>query len=155
MSTKFTNDISPQILETPLVQLLAGAHHWVLANLVRLMAEKGHTSLTGKDLVLFSHLDCGVTQASAVARRMGVTRQAVYKSTKHLQMTGALELKADPDDQRQKIIDMTPLGEKIAVDARSSLAEIETYLTGKIGVTSVDQLKDSLKLDWGSMEGLG
>jgi len=139
LSTKFTESVSSQVLETPLVQLLADAHSWVLTSLVRLMMDKGHTSLTGKDLVFFSHLDCGITQASAVARRMGVTRQAVYKSTKHLQIIGALELAADPDDQRQKVISMTPMGEKIALDARASLAEIEGYLASTVGGASLKQ----------------
>lgn len=154
MSTKFTNDVSRQDLGTPLVQLFADANQWILANLVQLMADKGHTSLTAKDLVFFSHLDCGVTQASAVARRMGVTRQAVYKSTKHLQTTGVLELIADPDDQRQKIISMTPMGEQIALDARASLKEIEAHLVGKIGGKSLSQLKATLAKDWGQMERL-
>ena len=116
------------------------------------MMDKGHTSLTGKDLVFFSHLDCGITQASAVARRMGVTRQAVYKSTKHLQIIGALELAADPDDQRQKVISMTPMGEKIALDARASLAEIEGYLASTVGGASLKQLKATLAQNWVSMD---
>ena len=152
LSTKFTNNVSAQTLNTPLVQLFADANYWVLGNLIRLMEEKGHALLTAKDLMFFSHLDCGVTQASAVARRMGITRQAVYKSTKHLQIIGALELVADPNDQRQKIINMTPMGERIALDARACLAEIEAHLRDKIGGPSFNQLKATLAKDWGAME---
>jgi len=118
LSTKFTESVSSQVLETPLVQLLADAHSWVLTSLVRLMMDKGHTSLTGKDLVFFSHLDCGIT----------------------------------PDDQRQKVISMTPMGEKIALDARASLAEIEGYLASTVGGASLKQLKATLAQNWVSMD---
>lgn len=149
MSTKFTFDELPDEIELPLGQLLISAHQWVTQGLVHLMKKRGHSDLASAHLTFLSNLDCGVTHASAVARRMGISRQGVYKSTRELQRLGVLELKTDPDDKRQKIISMTKLGEKVANDARASLAEVEALLCDRIGESDLAKLSTILGLDWG------
>ncbi len=149
MSTKFTIVDNPTSIQIPLGQLLIGAHQWITQNLIRMMRQRGHTDLTSAHLTFLNNLDCGITHASAVARRMGISRQAVYRSTRELQGLGVLELIPDPDDKRQKIISMTKLGNTIANDARASLAEIEKILAIQIGGEALKNLSQILAQDWG------
>jgi len=146
MSTKFTNELSD---ETPFGLSLIEANQWFSQNLLSLMHARGHTQLSSGHLSFFACLDCGITHASAAARRLGISRQAVYKTTKELQALGILELQEAPDDGRQKVIAMKPLGETIALDARSCLKEIEVHLRDKIGSERLEHLKHSLTEDWG------
>jgi len=149
MSTKFTIDNTVGLNDEPLGQALINASQWLGESLLSLMAEQGHSDLTNAHLTFFCHLNCGVTQASEVARRMGISRQAVYKVTQELQRLGALELQEDPENKRRKIICMTDLGERIALDARVALEEVEQHLKETIGTKNFEAMAEILRLDWG------
>lgn len=148
-STKFTNNKVAATLEQPLGQALISANQWMSASLLHLMKAIGHDDLTGTHLTFFCHLNCGVTHASEVARRMGISRQAVYKVTQELQRLGALELKEDPDDKRQKTICMTHLGKRVALDARAAMEEVEAHLRTVVGAKRFESLAQILRLNWG------
>jgi DNA-binding MarR family transcriptional regulator len=113
------------------------------------MRARGHGDLTGAHLAFFAFLECGLTHASDVARRMGISRQAVYKVTRDLQRLGVLTLEEDPRDRRQKVIRMTARGEQVALDARASLVEIELRLEERLGADALAALREALLLDWG------
>lgn len=129
------------------------ADQWLSASLLHLMRARGHEDLTGTHLAFFAFLECGLSHASDVARRMGITRQAVFKVTRDLQRIGVLRLEEDPQDRRQKVIRMTDRGERVALDARASLAEIEARLGERIGVAAVAQLRTALGQNWGPVLG--
>ncbi len=148
-STRFTNEKSATTQEQPLGQALISANQWMSASLLHLMKAMGHDDLTGTHLTFFCHLNCGVTHASEVARRMGISRQAVYKVTQELQRMGALELKEDPDDRRQKTICMTSRGERMALDARAAMAEVEAHLRIVVGAKRFESMAQILRFDWG------
>jgi len=149
MSTGFTIKEEKQVAELPLGQTLINAHQWFSSSLLQLMHLRGHEDLTDAHLTFFCSLNCGLTHASEVARRMGITRQAVYKTTKELQRVGVLELLDDQADGRQKVISMTPQGERIAIDARECLDLVEAQLIQRIGKQNFDALRQILKQDWG------
>lgn len=150
MSTSFTivedrsYPVRPQI-----GVLLMIAQQWVTTSLLRLMAERGHTELTAAQLMFLANLDCGDTYASEVARRMGVTRQAVHRSTRDLQKLKILRLESDKTRKTQKVIRMTKLGLQIVREARSCLADLEAKLGERIGVRDVEKLSSVLAKDWG------
>lgn len=150
MSTKFT--MSTQPTPEPARQLgllLMSGQQWVMTSLLRLMEERGHVNLNASHLTFLSNLDCGDTYASAVARRMGVSRQAVYRSTRELQRLNILKLETDETRKTQKIIRMTKLGQKIVMDARACLSKIETTLSERIGERALTTLAANLSKDWG------
>ncbi|MEQ8801686.1 MAG: MarR family winged helix-turn-helix transcriptional regulator [Haliea sp.] len=130
------------------------ADQWLSSSLLHLMRARGHKDLTGAHLAFFAFLECGLTHASDVARRMGISRQAVYKVTRDLERIGVLRLEEDPTDRRQKLILMTARGDRVALDARASLAEIEARIEERIGPVRLDQLRGALARDWGAVLGL-
>jgi DNA-binding MarR family transcriptional regulator len=153
MSTSFTNEVvtpaGPAPVRPQLGQLLMHGQQWVTTSLLGLMVERGHDRLTAAHLMFLNNLDCGVTHASEVARRMGVSRQAVYRTTRELQGLGILELEVDPQRRTQKIIRMTPEGQRAVTDARQCLDEIEEVLRRRLGDRDLDRLAAILGRDWG------
>lgn len=150
MSTGFTKMAADfDVTLQPLGQALIQAHQWLSTSLLNLMHERGHRELTSAHLTFFNSLNCGMTHASDVARRMGITRQAVYKVTRELQRLGILDLVDDPEDGRQKIISMTKRGEQIALDARECLERVEAQLADQIGRRNLEVVRDALAKDWG------
>ena len=139
---------SPPIQQQLGLLLLAG-QQWVTTGLVRLMAKRGHEDLTAAHLMFLSNLDCGDTYASEVARRLGVSRQAVYRSTRELQRIGVLTLETDEVRRTQKLIRMSGRGQQIAIDARLCLEEIEAALSECIGRNDLSKLAAILGKNWG------
>ena len=127
------------------------ATRWVNRSLLSLMAAKGYTGLTEPHLNLLANLDCGITHASAVAQQMGVSRQAIYRTTNELQHLGILTLEEDPKKRNQKLIIMTELGMRLAVDARNVLADIESKLAERVGVAGITNLRTTLEAEWGDV----
>lgn len=136
-------------VDQPLGQLLLNAHQWVSLSVSHLMSERGHAKLAPAHIAFLANLDCGATHASAVARRMGVSRQAVYRTTRELQVLGILVLEDDSERGNQKIIRMTPHGNQVINDARSCLVEVEATLRNRIGARDFDRLFAILKEPWG------
>ena len=148
MSTKFTNSNATL---TPLSLLMQTATRWVNRSVLSLMATKGYSGLTEPHLNLLANLDCGITHASAVAQQMGVSRQAIYRTTSELQQLGILTLEEDPKKRNQKLIVMTELGMRLALDARNVLNEIESELAERVGVAGITNLRTTLEAEWGDV----
>lgn len=149
MSTRFTE--SEQNFQ--LGQSIIHRKNWMTNSLLNLMSKLGHDKLTAAHLQFMNYLDCGDTHPSAIARRIGVSRQAIYRSTRELQKLGVLEMLTDPQNGNQKIIHMTEYGNKVALDARQALNEIEVELSQRLGKKDFAQLQNLLRADWGKIMG--
>ena len=149
MSTKFTR--YPMHLDppAPMTLLLQTAQNWLHHSLAARMAGRGHPPLTDAQTALLSNLDCGTTYASAVAERMGISRQAIYRTVREMSEMGLLRLETDPERRNQKIIVMTQKANALVTDARAVLAEIETELADRIGAGDAAALRRALEAGWG------
>ena len=149
MSTVLTVNSSSPLPRLQLGQLLMHGQQWVAASLLRLMAARGHDRLTAAHLSFLNNLDCGATHAAEVARRMGVSRQAVYRTTRELQRLGVLVLEPDPGRKSQKVVRMTEHGARVALDARECLDRLEVELRERLGARDLELLGEILRRDWG------
>lgn len=149
MSTKFTSFEE----NFQLGQSMVHRQNWMTHSLINLMSKQGHAKITAAHLQFMNYLDCGDTHPAAIARRIGVSRQAIYRSTRELQKLGVLEMLPDPQNGNQKIIHMTEYGNKVALDARQALDEIEIELSQRLGAQDFAQLKNLLCADWGEIMG--
>jgi DNA-binding MarR family transcriptional regulator len=134
-------------------QRLLNAQQWTFQGVLNLMAERGHAEFTVTHLMFLANLDCGATHAALVARRLGVTRQAVYRTTRELQELDVLALESDPQRRNQKVIRMTPRGLKVVAIARACLDEVEAAIRDRIGHRDFDRLASILGRDWGPVIG--
>ncbi|NBD29505.1 MAG: MarR family transcriptional regulator [Alphaproteobacteria bacterium] len=105
----------------------------------RTLASEGFDLSEGQ-LALLSALDCGETYPAAVARRLDLSRQAIYRVTKEMEKAGFLTLQDDGDRGNQKIIVMTARGEALAMAAREALSQAEAELGRIIDIESLKRL---------------
>lgn len=148
-STKFTKVPLHMDPPAPMIALLHTGGEWFVRGTLDRLWEAGFTSVTSPQIVLFAHLECGATHASALAQRMGVSRQAVYRTLKELQVAGFLVLDDDPMVRNQKIIRMTETGVALATAGRSVLHEVEAQLSERIGARALQAMRDALERGWG------
>jgi len=122
---------------------------WIYQSVLNILHRRGYDTLTVSHLSFLASLDCGQTQASKVAERLGITRQAVYRTTTDLQNQGFLTLETNPTLRNQKQINMTKLGMELARDAREALGIAEAEFVSRTGMNSIEELRRWLDVELG------
>lgn len=137
--------------ELTLAQLVGRADLWLKKKLLAALEAGNHHGLSQSDVLMLANLNCGRTYPSEVARRIGVTRQAVYKMLKNLEYKGIISLDLDTERRNSKVIVITPKGEELIRKAVEILEDIESELRAQLPPGSVDQLREILEQDWGEI----
>lgn len=112
--------------------------------LIERLHNDGFDGLTQRQLTFMGQLDCGVNHASELARRIGVSRQAIHKSVQELTRMGWLETVPHPEFGNQKTIVFTNEGERMMSRARLHFAKLDEILQEKFGNKALDTLEDVL-----------
>lgn len=82
--------------------------------------------------------------AAELARRMGISKQAVNQLVTELAGFGVIERVADPSDGRASLVRFTPKGKRSLFDGLAVLREIEGELRQQLGEARMDALHDAL-----------
>jgi DNA-binding MarR family transcriptional regulator len=93
---------------------------------------------------LLPHIDREGTRLVELARRLGVTKQAVGQLVAELERLGALELVPDPADGRAKLVRFTARGLGAIRHGLGVLRELETELERRIGRAHMSALRRAL-----------
>lgn len=131
MSTKMTTSPTYEMADSrslKLVHLVSNFERRVQKWLVELLHGKGFTGLTQSQLSFLGALDCGPNNASQIANDLGITRQAVHKTVKELEILGWLRSEADPIRRNQRIITFTDEGERMMSEARALFKQLDERL---------------------------
>lgn len=105
------------------------------------LRDRGYADVSQADTALLANLDSGGATMSALARRTGVTRQAVSQQIAQLEQEGYVARQPDPRDSRAVLVTRTPQGERLLRDALEVVADIEVGYRRHLGAASADELK--------------
>jgi DNA-binding MarR family transcriptional regulator len=133
----------------PLIDLLLRGFRWFEDGLLSRLAEAGWPEITRAHSLVFAHLDLEGTRPSELARRIGISRQAVNQTLGELVERGLVELVPDPASRRSKLVVLTPVGNATVGSAHAVFSELEDALAERIGQVSVTELRSALETDWG------
>jgi DNA-binding MarR family transcriptional regulator len=113
-------------------------------------AEKFGIPVRAAHMSLFPHLDLAGTRQTELARRMGVSKQAVHQLVAELVGLGVLSQEPDPADGRALLVRFTPAGARSLFDGLAVLNELEVAMRGALGAQRMDALHDTLEQlsDW-------
>ena len=134
----------------PLGKLLLHAYRWFDDSLLASLHQGGWPALTLAQSMLFPYLDADGTRSAELARRMGVTRQAIRQLVKELEAARLVEQRPDPSNRSAKLVSLTAAGRRNVAAARRAFTAIETELAARIGPEAVARLRATLELDWGA-----
>ena len=132
----------------PLIDLLLRGYRWFEDGLLTSLEEAGSPEITRAQSLVFAHFDREGTRPSELARRMGISRQAVHQTVNELVELGLVELVPDPVSRRAKLVLLTPLGRRTVQAALAIFGELEEELARRIGRKSVTELRRTLEADW-------
>ncbi len=99
--------------------------------LIRRLEERGYTRLGSSQLGFLAELDCGPNHAAELARRTGVSRQAVHKLARDLAEQGILEFSVDEVRRNQNVITFTAAGTALMAECRKLLADSSRSWAGR------------------------
>jgi DNA-binding MarR family transcriptional regulator len=100
-------------------------------------ARQAHTTL-------LPHIDFGGTRLTEIARRAGITKQAVGQLVDEMVALGMLRRQADPDDARAQLITFTEEGLEQMLAGIDVLDEIERTLAAAVGEGTLARLRRDL-----------
>jgi DNA-binding MarR family transcriptional regulator len=135
--------------QTNLGQLLLRAFRWFDESLIAALHAAGWPELTRAHSLVFAHLDPGGTRTAEIARRAGISRQAVHQTVQELQQLGLVSLVPDPSNRSAKLVVPTDRGRDSIRVAKTTLAELEDELAQRLGRDQVQALRTALEADWG------
>jgi DNA-binding MarR family transcriptional regulator len=82
---------------------------------------------------LMPFIDVKGTRSTDLAKRMGVSKQAVGRKIKVLSDEGLIECVSDPDDGRAFLVKFTRVGMKRLADLHSAIGRVEQDLERELG----------------------
>lgn len=135
--------------QTNLGQLLLRAFRWFDESLIAALHAAGWPELTRAHSLVFAQLDPGGTRTAEIARRAGISRQAVHQTVQELQRLGLVRLAPDPTNRSAKLVVPTDRGRDSIRVAKTTLAKLEDELAQRLGRGQVQSLRQTLEADWG------
>lgn len=139
--------------EPQLARLLLAAHRTLSADLADELDERGWPDIRASQAALVLNVDRrSGTRLTELARRAGVTKQAMMIVVDELEVRGLVRRTPDPDDGRAKVVRLTARGRTFAAECRRAVAAVEARAKRNLGGRRYDGLRETLDLLLGSEE---
>jgi DNA-binding MarR family transcriptional regulator len=122
---------------------------WLDVSLQARLHDHGWPDVSRAQSMVMLNIAGGVTRPSDIARRLGVSRQAIHTTISQMVELGMVRLEADPVDGRHKRLHLTLFGESMRADAQASMTEIMATLESRLGKNLFASLLQAFAADWG------
>jgi DNA-binding MarR family transcriptional regulator len=139
-------DVSRYFLMAGLLQ----AFYWMDEGLQNHLRAAGLPEITRTQSMIMTNISCGVTRPAELARRLGISRQAVQQLLADMQERKLIVLKPDPEDARAKVVRYNPRGMEIGRVTMIALERIDAAIEERLGRKALSELRRVLlNGDWG------
>jgi DNA-binding MarR family transcriptional regulator len=108
------------------------------------LRERGGENIRAAHTALLPYIDLEGTRITEIARRMGVTKQAVNQAVAELEALGMLRRAGDPTDGRAKLVRFTARGRRALLAGLALLGELEAELAAELGGARLARLHRDL-----------
>src|SRR5262245_51173071 len=125
-------------------RLLNNARSRFEARVLELMSQSGHPQARISHLSLTRNLDLKGTRVTELARRAGMTKQAMGELVTQCVELRLVVVGADASDKRARIVRFTPQGVRWLDAFRQAVDQAEREMRKEIGATSMDALLAAL-----------
>jgi DNA-binding MarR family transcriptional regulator len=136
--------MSPSAQHRDLGILLGLAYQGFVRELTAWHVDRGYDDLGRSDGYVFRSLAAGPLTVSALAARLGITKQGAGQIVDDMRRRGYVEQHPDPNDKRARQLALTPRGEAALASARAFHRRYERRLVREHGAESVATLRAML-----------
>ena len=137
---------SPDYLIVPLLE----AFYWFDEGLQNYLRQQGWSEVTRPQSMIIVNVVMGVTKPSEIARRLGISRQAVHTTIEQMVAMDILTLEHDPTDRRAKVIGFSKRGRQRRQDAQTAMKYLTEELARRIGAQNIENLRIAFAENWGA-----
>lgn len=130
-------------------QLLLRRFRWVDAALLAELEAEGWPAFRHSHSLVMAYLPEGGIRPAELARRIGISRQALHETLNELKSLDVVETADDPRDRRAQVVQLTQSGRDNVVAALAAFDRLEHELMRRIGHDRVAALRDALEAEWG------
>lgn len=131
-----------------LLSLLQG-FYWFDEGLQNYLQARGWPAVTRPQSMVMANIVLGVHRPSDIARRLGVSRQAIHATINQMVELGVVALADDPANRRIKVVTPTAQGETMRVDAQRAMMVMGEELGRRVGKAQLLKAAHLLREDWG------
>ncbi len=135
---------SPRATRTPLIALIHRANRDLQADMVRQARAAGYEQAKPAHNSVFATLPVAGARTADLAARAGVTRQSMGEVVRDLVDGGVLEMQADPDDRRAKLVTYTEAGLEQVRVGRAHILDFDERMVAELGADGYECLRDGL-----------
>ena len=132
--------------EPQLARLLLEAHRALSSELGEELEERGWPLRASQATLLLNVDRRSGTRLTELARRAGVTKQAVMVVVDDLELRGLVRRTPDLEDGRAKVVRLTARGRTCAAECRRAIAAIDSRVRRSLGGRRHDGLREALDL---------
>lgn len=112
--------------------------------MMKRLSEQGYADLTPANTILLPYLDIEGTRMTTLAKRAGLSKQAVGQTIKELQRLGYVTVEDDPDDKRAKMVCYSERGRRYIRAGQQIKAQLQAELTAHLGDAEMNALMADL-----------
>ena len=122
-------------------RLLEFGSHVFSDRVVAGLRARGHQGVRASHLSVVRTMNVDGDRTTELARRAGMTKQAMGQLVRELRGHGYLELAADPVDRRAKMVMFTESGRRLVRDAADSVVEVQAEFKRAVGKRGMKELR--------------
>ncbi|MDR5730258.1 MAG: MarR family transcriptional regulator [Terriglobia bacterium] len=141
--------IDPKIRVHHLMREALRAFYWLDDSLQAVFAEHGWPKQSHAQSMVVLALGEGIDRPIDIARRLGISRQAVHQMLTIMSERGMVVITQDPNDRRNSIVDFSPSAKEIRKKANTIMLQLERRVSQRLGHATFEALVDALNADWG------
>ncbi|MEH7177603.1 MarR family transcriptional regulator [Neobacillus vireti] len=140
--------MKPDLQHLDLIDLLSERHLLLRKIAEELWNNNSDIHISNSEWFIMARIYKKQTTISYVTKNVDISRQAVHKFIKNLESKGLIEVMNLKNNNKEKGIRLTVLGEECYEKNEAFKATIEKKIAEKIGNKQVSFLKEILKADW-------
>nr|WP_310194459.1 MarR family transcriptional regulator [Neobacillus niacini] len=132
-----------------LIDLLSERHLLLRKISEELWNDNSDIHISNSEWFIMARIYKKQTTISYVSKNVDISRQATHKFIKNLELKGLIEIMNLKNNNKEKGIQLTTLGEECYEKNEALKATIEKKIADKLGDKQVSFLIEILKSDWG------
>ncbi len=130
-------------------QLLLTRTDWLSERINAAVKASPYSSITPAQTRLLALMAGKPASISELARRSGVSRQAIHRTVLELEQRGILKVQTDPQRANSKLVEYTELGREVNRHGAMIIQKIEQQIAQQVGTRELERLKHLLGKHWG------
>nr|WP_319401356.1 MarR family transcriptional regulator [uncultured Carboxylicivirga sp.] len=134
-----------------LVDLISEKHAQLRRKVEEIWKNQSDIDLSHNEWYLLSKIEQQSITISQAASIIGMSRQAMQKTVKKLELRGFIISKFQEGNKRDKYLQLTKLGDECCQKNTEIKNELELDLRQKLGEKEVDRLKQLFIEDWNKL----